>query len=162
MIDRPVQNGPQHEKRSNIHEAFVKYRLLTIAIAKPYPNPKQQHENAVRLYKIRHGIPPFINNHKNIHGGDEHACCCNHARNTQFHVGFDITIADKIGLYHQYNDPGKTEQPMNDEFGIAVAFLSYIGKEVVRKANNGENKDEDTGNLKEIFFHNVTRFFKKY
>ncbi len=54
--------------------------------------------------------------------------------------------------YSQYNNPGETEQPLNDKFRVAVAFLSHIGKQVIRKTDNRKNKQEDAGNQEKIFF----------
>ena len=42
---------------------------------------------------------------------------------------------------------------MNDEFWIAVAFLSNIGEQVIGKTDDGKEQDEEARNLEKIFSH---------
>ena len=105
-------------------------------------------KNTVCFNKRRHILPPFPDRREEVDGANYGANRDDNPCDSEFAMQRHVSLGNQHALQKKDHHPCETEQAMDHEFGIAIAWLPDVPKQIVGKTPNRENEHSRTDGYK--------------
>ncbi|MBK9163433.1 MAG: hypothetical protein IPM21_05870 [Acidobacteria bacterium] len=128
---RSAQYRLQYKQVGDEDQSLMCLRKSSISKSQEYQDSKGRHEKAVRFGVEYEIVPTVIRGIEKIKGTQNHADRDDHSCDTQLFMSLKVIFLDQICLNGKYGKPQKHENPVDDKLRVTIAFLAYVGDQIV-------------------------------